>query len=78
MERDILKKATAYFASPRQGIPVKYAWIAKHKARWPVTLACEVLEVSASGYCEHWRRQGADKPECTAGASPPGARPWTR
>ena len=59
---------------------MKYAWIAKHKARWPVTLACEVLEVSAGGYFEHWRRQGADKPkpECTAGAAPPGVRPWTR
>jgi hypothetical protein len=41
---------------------VKYAWIAKHKARWPVTLACEVLGVSASGYFEHWRRKDAGKP----------------
>ena len=41
---------------------MKYAWIAKHKAVWPVTLACEVLEVSASGYSEHWRRKDTDKP----------------
>jgi transposase InsO family protein len=41
---------------------VKYAWIAKHKACWPVTLTCEVLGVSASGYFEHWRRKDADKP----------------
>ena len=41
---------------------MKYAWIAKHKALWPITLACEVLEVSASGYFEHWRRKDADKP----------------
>ena len=45
---------------------MKYAWIARHKTQWPVTLACEVLEVSASGYFEHWRRKGADKP----------SRPW--
>jgi len=41
---------------------VKYAWIARHRAVWPVTLACEVLGVSASGYFEHWRRKDADKP----------------
>ena len=37
---------------------MKYAWIAKHKKMWPVTLTCEVLQVSASGYFEHWRRKG--------------------
>jgi putative transposase len=42
--------------------PYKYAWIAKHKTQWPVTLTCEVLAVSASGYFEHWRRKDADKP----------------
>lgn len=41
---------------------MKYAWIAKHRARWPITLACEVLGVSASGYFEHWRRKDAGKP----------------
>lgn len=41
---------------------MKYAWIAKHKACWPVTLSCEVLGVSASGYFEHWRRKDGDKP----------------
>ena len=41
---------------------MKYAWIAKHRAHWPVTLVCEVLGVSASGYFEHWRRKDADKP----------------
>jgi putative transposase len=41
---------------------VKYAWIARHRAQWPVTLACEVLGVSASGYFEHWRRKDTDKP----------------
>lgn len=41
---------------------MKYAWIAKHRAQWPITLACEVLGASASGYFEHWRRKDADKP----------------
>jgi len=41
---------------------VKYAWIARHKARWPVTLICEVLEVSASGYFEHARRAVPGRP----------------
>jgi len=41
---------------------VKYAWIAKHKDMWPVTLACEVMGVSTSGYFEHWRRKDTKKP----------------
>ena len=59
MERDIQKKSDGVL---RQGIPVKYAWIARHKAVWPVTLACEVLDVSASGYFERWRNKDAGKP----------------
>ena len=47
---------------------MKYAWIARHKAQWPVTLACEVLQVSASGYFEHWRRKDTSKPS-RAGAN---------
>jgi putative transposase len=34
---------------------VKYAWIAQHKQHWPVAIACDVLQVSASGYFEHRR-----------------------
>jgi transposase InsO family protein len=41
---------------------VKYAWIASFKTRWPITLACDVLGVSASGYFEHLRRKALDKP----------------
>ena len=41
---------------------MKYAWIASNKAKWPITLACDVLGVSASGYFEHWRRKKWDKP----------------
>ena len=29
---------------------MKYAWIAKERDSWPVTLMCEALEVSRSGY----------------------------
>ncbi len=47
---------------------MKYAWIARHKTYWPITLACEVLQVSASGYFEHWRRKDASKPS-RAGAN---------
>jgi len=31
---------------------VRYAWISGHKRQWPVSLQCEVLGVSASGYFE--------------------------
>lgn len=41
---------------------MKYAWIAKHKAHWPISVTCEVLEVSSSGYFEHWRRKDSAKP----------------
>jgi len=46
---------------------VKYAWIAKHKAAWPVTLSCEVLEVSTSGYFEHQRRRAQAAPSKPGG-----------
>ena len=32
---------------------MRYAWITGHKRQWPLTLQCEVLGVSASGYFEH-------------------------
>lgn len=42
---------------------MKYAWIERHKNCWPVTLQCEVLNVSASGYFERQRRKDTDHPE---------------
>jgi putative transposase len=36
---------------------VKYAWIERHRRHWPVSLQCEVLGVSPSGYHEHFRRR---------------------
>jgi putative transposase len=32
---------------------VKYAWISGNKHRWPISLQCEVLGVSTSGYFSH-------------------------
>ncbi len=32
---------------------MRYVWITGHKRQWPITLQCEVLGVSASGYFEH-------------------------
>ena len=39
-----------------------YAWIASNKRQWPVSMACDLLEVSTSEYFEHMRRKGSDKP----------------
>jgi len=41
---------------------VKYAWINRHKRRWPVSLQCEVLGVSTSGYFEHIACRGSKEP----------------
>ena len=45
---------------------MRYAWIAMHKADWPVSLTCDILGGSASGYFEHWRRKDAGKPSTPA------------
>lgn len=42
---------------------MKYAWIEKLKAVWPVTLMCLVLEVSVSGFFEHRQRSRQSKPQ---------------
>ena len=36
---------------------MKYAWIECNRKHWPVSLACEVLGVSPSGYHERHRRE---------------------
>jgi len=46
---------------------VKYTWIAKNKAAWPVTMTCEVLSVSTSGYFEHQRRRRTSQPSQPGG-----------
>ena len=46
---------------------MKYAWIAKNCGRWPITVACEVLGVSTSGYFDHQRRRGQAMPSRPSG-----------
>jgi transposase InsO family protein len=41
---------------------VKYAWIGRHQKQWPITLQCDVLNVSTSGYFEHQRRKASGQP----------------
>ena len=41
---------------------MKYAWIKRHKKHWPVSLACDVLGVSTSGFFENMRRKGTEQP----------------
>ncbi|PXX37181.1 hypothetical protein DFR42_1182 [Undibacterium pigrum] len=36
---------------------MKYAWITRNKSCWPISLQCEILGVSQSGYHEHFARQ---------------------
>ncbi|MBN3793301.1 IS3 family transposase [Burkholderia sp. Ac-20353] len=47
MERDILGKSDGIL---REEVGVKYAWIERHSRQWPVSVACEALGVSPSGY----------------------------
>ena len=47
---------------------MKYAWIAKNRAAWPITMTCETLGVSTSGYFEHQRRRKSDRPSKPGGA----------
>ena len=46
-ERDILKKAAAYFAKE---IDVKFSFIAKHRGIWPAGWLCGALGVSRGGF----------------------------
>lgn len=41
---------------------MKYAWVAANKEVWPITLNCEALGVSVSGYFEHQRRGRTRRP----------------
>ncbi|MBO1011820.1 MULTISPECIES: IS3 family transposase [Betaproteobacteria] len=54
MERDIAKKAGGVL---RAGHAARYAWIDQMKYRYPVSVSCGVLEVSASGYFNWLRRR---------------------
>ncbi len=41
---------------------MRYAWVASNRKQWPVSMVCDLLEVSTSSYFAHLRRRGADKP----------------
>lgn len=41
---------------------MKYAFIEHHKKQWPVSLQCEVLGVSPSGYHGHFKRRTTHAP----------------
>ena len=41
---------------------MKYAWIQRHRREYAVSMMCEVLEVSASGYHERMKRQPSAHP----------------
>jgi len=45
---------------------VKYAFIDRHKATWPVSLLCEQLEISPSGYHQHRQRRTLKQGKPTA------------
>jgi len=51
-ERDILKKAAAYFA---KGVRAKYAFMRDHVREFRLATMCRVLKVHRSGYYA-WRR----------------------
>jgi len=46
-ERDIVKKATAYFAKDCR---LQYGFITKHSTDYPVRRLCQTLKVHPSGY----------------------------
>ncbi len=57
MERDIAKSRGVL----RAGHAARYAWIYQMRVTYPVSLVCEVLEVSASGYFNWLRRRHSSR-----------------
>ncbi|WP_123295867.1 IS3 family transposase [Comamonas sp. BIGb0124] len=47
MERDILKKAGGLL---REGVDMRFGFMAKHRGAWPVNVMCEALGVSRGGF----------------------------
>ncbi|HIH8969158.1 TPA: IS3-like element ISRme13 family transposase [Serratia marcescens] len=61
MERDIFKKSRSILC---EGVGVRYAFIERNRRYWPVSVLCELLGVSPSGY--HQRKQrtvSTDRPD---------------
>ena len=46
-ERDILKKSRGLL---REGVDMKFGFIARHRAIWPIKWLCDALGVSRSGF----------------------------
>nr|WP_175962623.1 IS3 family transposase [Burkholderia pyrrocinia] len=59
MERDIFKKSVCVL---REGVDVKYAFIERNRHHWPISVLCEVLDVSPSGFHQRRQRTAQDKP----------------
>ncbi len=60
MERDIPKKGRCAF---REGLDVKYAFIERNRRHWPISVLCEVLGVSPSGFHQRRQRAAQGKPQ---------------
>ena len=73
-ERDILKKAAAYFAKDLQ---VKYAFMRANREEFDLKRMCQVLQVSRSGFYE-WvggeSRAQSTGPCSTQGSEPKGIK----
>lgn len=47
----------------REGLNVKYAFIERNRRHWPISVLCEVLEVSPSGFHQRRQRAAQNKPQ---------------
>ena len=50
LEREILAKATAWFARETGSMPWRFEFVKAHQAEYPIATQCRVLGVSTSGY----------------------------
>ncbi|SPK69922.1 conserved protein of unknown function (plasmid) [Cupriavidus taiwanensis] len=47
----------------REGLDVKYAFIERNRHHWPISVLCEVLEVSPAGFHQRRQRAAKDRPQ---------------
>ena len=60
MEREILRKSDGVL---RQGVQVRYAFVARERTHFPVRVLCRVLTVSVSGLHDYLHRQQRPDPD---------------